>query len=162
VRKLDGPSVVGILAFQGLAAVCTDSIYLLEPKTGKIARKFSWKDAGIRQVTTTSKSLVGTLAGNWTQEGKTELVAVGKARIQFSSVHNCWVSFARYAPESKLVYISHLNGLYVWRPDDGRLICDIRLSEKRPEGVGLVEVKAKVIYALTATGSVFALRHPRV
>ena len=58
------------------------------------------------------------------------------------------------------VYLSHLEGVYACDPDDGRLISDIRLAEDRPEGVGVVEVQKKIIYALTGTGHVYALRHP--
>jgi outer membrane protein assembly factor BamB len=164
ISRLDGPAVRGPLVFQRLVAAFTDSIYLLEPKTGKAVRTFSWKGDGINGATSTPKNIVGTLRGKWPPDGGTELVtelvAVNSTRIQFSVVHNGWISFVRYVRETKLVYMSHLDGIYACCPTDGRLIWNIKLAERRPEGVGLVEVKNNTIYALTGTGHVFALRHP--
>ncbi len=88
-------------------------------------------------------------------------MAVNRIKIQFSTVHHCWLRFIRYAAETKLIYISHLEGVYICDAEDGRLICNIRLGEKRPEGVALVDAKKRIIYALTGTGRVFALRHPQ-
>jgi outer membrane protein assembly factor BamB len=162
VRKLDGGSVFGPLLFQRMAAIFTDSIYLLEPKTGQVVQKFSWKDDGITGATSTPKNIVGTLRGPSPPSLETQLVGVNKARKQFSTLHKDWLMFMRYARETKLVYVSHLRGIYVCDPNNGGLLCDIKLSEKRPGGVGLVEVRENIIYALTAAGHVFALRHPRI
>ena len=162
IRKLDGPSVFGPLMFRGFAVLFTDSIYLLETKTGEVVQKFSWKDDGVTGATSTPKNIVGTLRGPSPPSGQTQLVGVNKARTQFSTVHKDWLMFMRYARETNLVYISHLRGIYLCDPNNGRLLCDIRLSEKRPEGVGLVDVREDIIYALTATGHVFALRHPKI
>ncbi len=162
VRKLDGPSTFGPLLFRRLAAIFTDSIYLLEPKTGEVVEKFSWKDDGVTGGTSTPKNIIATLRGPWPPSGETQLVGVNKVQTQFSATHKNWLMFMRYARETNLIYISHLRGIYVCQPTDGRLICDIKLDEKRAEGVGLVEVRKGIIYALTATGHVFALRHPPI
>ena len=159
-RKLDGPSAFGPLRFQKLAAIFTDSIYLLNPKTGKITHKFSWKGDGITRATTTKREIVGTLRGTFPPSSDTQLVGVNKARIQYSILHQCWVGFVRYARATNLIYMSHLNGISAFRPNNGCLIWDIRLADDRPEGVGLVDVREKVIYALTGKGHIFALRHP--
>jgi outer membrane protein assembly factor BamB len=162
VRKLDGPSAFGPLRFQRLAAIFTDSIYLLNPKTGDVMRKFSWKGDGITGAATTARNIVGTLRGKWPPSGDTQLVGVNKARIQYSIIHQSWVRFVRYARETNLIYLSHLDGVSAFHPADGRLIWDIQLADDEPEGVGLVEVKKKIIYALTGTGHVYALRHPQL
>jgi outer membrane protein assembly factor BamB len=162
VRDVDGPSTFGPLLFRGFAAIFTDSIYLLEPKTGEVVHKFSWKDDGITGATSTPKSIVGTLRGSWPPSGETQLVGVNNVQTLFSTVHKDWLMFMRYARETKLVYISHLRGIYVCDPNNGRLFANIKIGEERPGGVGLVEVRENVIYALTAAGHVFALRHPRI
>jgi outer membrane protein assembly factor BamB len=160
VRKLDGPSVFGPLFFQKLAAIFTESIYLLEPGTGEVIRKYSWKDECITVATSTPREIVGTLRGKSPQSGDCQLVGVNKARMQYSTLHKSWWWAMRYARETNLVYMSHLEGVYACDPNDGHLIFDIRLSEDRPEGLAVVEVQKKTIYALTGTGLVYALRHP--
>ena len=160
VRQLDGPSVFGPLPFQKLAAIFTDSIYLLELETGEIIRKYSWKDDSITVATSTPSKIVGTLRRRSTQSGDATLVGVNGARIQYSTIHKNWWWAMRYSPKTNLVYLSHLSGVYACDPNDGRLVCDIRLAEDRPEGLGAVEVHKKTIYALTGTGQVYALRHP--
>jgi hypothetical protein len=161
ICKLDGPSGFGPLIFQRLAAIFTDSIYLLEPKTGKIIRRFSWKGDGIKGAVSTPRNIVGELRGKWPPEGKTELVGVTKTHIQFSNTHDVWERSLRYSRETNLIYGSHLDGVNLCRPGNGVSICDIRLNQ-RHEGVGLVDVRKSIIYALTGRGYVYALRHPPV
>jgi hypothetical protein len=161
ICKLDGPSGFGPLIFQRLAAIFTDSIYLLEPKTGKIIRRFSWKGDGIKGAVSTPRNIVGELRGKWPPEGKTELVGVTKTHIQFSNTHDVWERSLSYSRETDLIYGSHLDGVNLCRPSDGVSICDIRLNQ-RHEGVALVGLKKTIIYALTGRGYVYALRHPPV
>jgi outer membrane protein assembly factor BamB len=160
VRKLDGPCGFGLSIFRGLVVAFTESIYLLEPRSGKIVRRFSWKNDGVVGATSTPKNILGILRGSWPPREETRLVAVSRSGIQFSTVHKWWLRFIRYSHDTKLAYVSHLEGIDICRPEDGRLICNIRLGEKRPEGVGLVDVIKRTIYAVTGTGRVFALRHP--
>jgi outer membrane protein assembly factor BamB len=160
VQKLDGPSTFGPLLFHKFAAIFTESIYLSELETGKVVRKYSWKDDSITVATSTPRKIVGALRGNRPPSGNAQLVGVNKNRIQYSTAQNIWWWAMRYARETNLVYLSHLDGVYACDPNDGRLISDIRLREDRPEGVGVVEVQRKIIYALTGPGHVYALRHP--
>lgn len=90
VRKLDGPSSFGPLPFQKLAAIFTDSIYLLEIETGEVVRKYSWEDATITVATSTPKEVLGTLREKSVPSGDARLVGVNKARIKYSTVHNNW------------------------------------------------------------------------
>lgn len=159
VCRLDGPSSFGPLKFQRLAVIFTDSIYLVEPKTGKVIRKFSWKGDGVNGAVSTPRSVVGKLRGKWPPDGKSQLVGVTKTRIQFSNTHDTWERSLHYSRETNLIYLSHLDGVMVCRPSDGKPVCNIML-ELRHEGVGMVNLRKNVIYALTGSGYVYALRHP--
>jgi outer membrane protein assembly factor BamB len=159
VCSLDGPSAFGPLAYKGLIAVFTDSVYLLKPETGKVLRKFSWKNDGITTATSTPKGIIATLRGKWPPSGTVELIRLTESGIQFSKTLQAFVAFLRYAKESKLVYVSHLEGIDICRPQSGEIICTVKLS-KGPEEVGPVEVRDNKIYALSGDGYVYALRHP--
>jgi hypothetical protein len=159
--KLDGPSGFGPLAFRRLAAIFTDSIYLLEPRTGRIVRKFSWKGDGINGAVSTPRNIVAKLRGKWPPDGRSEIVGVNETHVQFSKTHTVWERSLSYSRESNLVYLSHLDGVNVCRPGDGASICDIRLSQ-RHEGLGSVNSTKNTIYALTGRGWVYALKHPRI
>jgi outer membrane protein assembly factor BamB len=159
VRPLDGPSVVGPLSFQGLAAVFTDSIYLLKPKDGTIARKFSWRNDGVTGAASTPKYIIAKLRGQWPPSGTEELVAVNKDGIQFSKAIRASVPLLRYSGNTKLLYISHLHGIDIYRPETGDLIWRIK-GRPRAEGFGPIEVKNHGMYALSGDGYVYSLRHP--
>jgi outer membrane protein assembly factor BamB len=162
VRKVDGPSAKGPLLFQRFAAILTDSIYLLESRSGRVVRKFSWQGNGIRGATSTPRTIAGILEGKWPPAEETQLVGVDKSQIRYSVVHKCWGGAIRYARDMNLVYLSDLEHIRAFDPNDGRSVFDIRLGEKRPEFVGPVEVTKKIIYALTGVGHVYALHHPQV
>ena len=159
VCPLDGSSAFGPLAYKGLIAVFTGSLYLLEPKNGKVVRKFSWKNDGITTATSTPKGIVATLRGKWPPSGTVELIGLTESGIQFSKTLQAFVAFLRYARESQLVYISHLEGIDICRPQSGEIICTVKLN-KGPEEIGPVEVTDNKIYALSGDGYVYALRHP--
>ena len=156
---LDGPSGFGPLAYKGLIAVFTDSVYLLQPKTGKIVHKFSWKNDGVTTAASTPKGIIATLRGKWPPSGTIELVCLTESGIQFSKTLQAFMAFLRYVPESKLLYISHLEGIDIFHPQTGNVICTIKQG-KGPAEVGPIEVKDNKIYALCGDGYVYALRHP--
>ena len=158
---LDGPSVFGPLVFHGLTAVFTDSVYLLRPENGKIVQKFSWKNDGPMTVACTPRKIIAILRGKWPPEGGVELTGVSMKGTQFSKTIRASVPFLRYAAETKLLYISHLEGIDLYEPARGAIICRIEHGE-RPEDVGPVDVQDGMVYALTGEGEVFALRHPRI
>ncbi len=61
--------------------------------------------------------------------------------------------YFRYAPARRLVYLSHLHGVDVFRPTTGTLLCRLHLEDDTHGGVGSVDVMEENIY-------VYALRHP--
>lgn len=156
---LDGPSGFGPLGYKTLVAVFTDSVYLLKPQSGKVARKFSWKNDGVTMAASTPRGIVATLRGEWAPRDTVQLIGLNETGIRFSKPIRASVAFLRYSKESKLVYISHLEGIDVCKPDTGDVICSIRHGE-RAEGIGPIEVSANKIYALTGDGCVYASRHP--
>jgi hypothetical protein len=65
----------------------------------------------------------------------------------------------RYAKETNLIYISHLEGIDVRQKSGDMPAFRIERSE-RSSGISQVDVTTKTIYALTGDGYVYALRHP--
>lgn len=160
VSKLDGPSHFGPLIYRRLLAVVTDSIYLLRPETGKLVRRFSWKEDGVSQAESTRRGIVAVLRGKW-PDGSVTLVGVSENGIQFTEKCKLYVAFLRYASGMNLIYISHLEGIEVRRPDTGALQCRL-LRRKGPAGNSLVDVRQNVIYVFTTDEFVYALQHPGV
>lgn len=161
VRRLNGPSVFGPIPCQGLLAVVTDSIYLLTLESGKVVRRFCWKSSSVSGAECTHTGIIVTLRGDSPSDGDIRLVSLNESRIRFTETCRAFVAILRYAPETKLIYVSHLEGIDGRHSDSGALA--FRLERKnRPSGNGLVDVKHKTIYALTSDGYVYAMRHPPV
>jgi outer membrane protein assembly factor BamB len=161
VRRLDGPSVFGPLLCGGLLAVVTDSIYLLKPESGKVVRRFSWKADSVSQAECTRSDIIVSLRRKWPTDGNVRLVKLNESGICFAETCRAFVASLRYAAETKLIYVSHLEGIDVRRPESGVLA--FRIERKaRPVGIGAVDVKQNTIYALTGDGYVYALRHPHI
>jgi outer membrane protein assembly factor BamB len=159
VRKLDGPSSFGPLLFRRELVVVSDSVYLLKPDSGKIIRKFSWKDDAASRADCTQRNVVCILRGSWPPDGTVKLVGLDESGIHFTHRSTAYVAFVRYAKETKLIYISHLEGIDVRRQTGGALVFKIR-RKKIPSGISQVGVGTNTIYALTDDGYVYALRHP--
>jgi len=160
IRKLDGPSTFGPLLFRSLLGVVTNSIYLIRPDSGKVVRRFSWKDDGVSQAECTHTGIVAILRGS-SPDGNVTLVSLNENGVRFTEVCRAFVAFLRYVRETRLIYISHLEGIDLRHPKSGVLLCKIERSDI-PEGSSLVDVKQNTIYALTGDGNVYALRHPNV
>jgi outer membrane protein assembly factor BamB len=161
VRKLDGPSVFGPLLFRRLLLVVTDSIYLLRPETGKVVRKFSWKRDGVSRAECTDKNVLATLRGSWPPDGNIRLVGLDQEGIKFVRTCRAFVAVLRYARDTKLIYVSHLEGIDVRHAGNGALTCKIE-RKVRSSGNGLVDVQENKIYVRTSDGYVYALRHPPI
>jgi hypothetical protein len=71
------------------------------------------------------------------------------------------VAFLRYAAETKLVYVSHLEGMDIIRPQSGEIAAKIENKNGRL-GNGAVDVKQNTIYALTGDGYAYGSRHPTI
>jgi outer membrane protein assembly factor BamB len=161
VRRLDGPSVFGPLFCRGLLAVITHSVYLLSPENGEVVRRFSWKGDGVSHAESTPRDIIAILRGVWPPVGNVRLVGLNESGIRFTQTCTAFVAFVRYAAETKLIYVSHLQGIDVRRPDSGVITFKIE-RKSRSAGNGPVDVKRNTIYVLTSDGYVYALRHPGI
>ena len=160
-RKLDGPSSFGPLLFRRQLTVVTDSVYLLKPDTGEIIRKFSWKGDAASRADCTQRNVVCILRGSWPPDGTAKLIGLDESGIHFTQSSTAYVAFVRYAKETKLINVSHLEGIDVRLQSEGKLAFRIRRS-KTPFGTSQVDVATNRIYVLTDDGYVYALRHPSV
>ena len=159
-RALDGPSTFGPLLFHDMLVAIAHSIYFLLPKNGKVVRRFSWKNDSVNEADCTQRDVVCILRGSRPPDGKIRLVGLNQSGIRFTQSSSAYVAFIRFAPETKRIYISHLQGIDVRRQTDGALVCKIK-RETASSDIGPVDVKGKRIYTLTGDGYVYALRHPR-
>ncbi len=112
-QKLDGPSTFGPLFVPGLLVLVTHSIYFLKPKSGKVVRRFSWKGARVNEVDCARRDVVCFLREGSLPDGATRLVRLNKDGIQFTDTFTSYVPAIRFAPATKLLYISHLHGIDV-------------------------------------------------
>lgn len=159
--RLDGPSTFGPLLCRGLLAVFTDSVYLVRPRDGEIVRRFTWKGERVNRAESTPRGIFAILRGNSPSDEDIKAVGLNESGIHFVQTCRVYVAFPRYAPETKLIYISHLEGIDVRHLGNGALVCRIE-RKNRPEGNGPVDVKRNTIYVLTSDGYVYALRHPGI
>lgn len=160
-RRLDGPSILGPLLCRGLLAVFTHSTYLLRPKDGEVVRRFSWKGDGITHADCMPKDILVILGGYRSPNGTVRLVGLNETGIRFAVTSRTFVASLHYAAETKLIYVSHLHGIDVRRPERGDIAYKI---ERRTSlgGNGPVDVKRNAIHVLTDDGYVYALRHPGI
>jgi outer membrane protein assembly factor BamB len=161
VRRLDGPSRFGPLTCQGLLAVITDSVYLLRPENGNVVRRFSWKGDGVSHADSTTTDIIAILREAWPPDGNVRLVALNESGVRFTENCRAFVAFLRYAPKTKLIYVSHLEGIDVRHSRSGSLAFRVE-RKNHSAGNGPVDVKHNTIYALTSDGYVYALRHPPI
>jgi hypothetical protein len=99
--------------------------------------------------------------GRWPPDGTAKLIGLDESGIHFTQSSTAYVAFIRYAKETKLIYVSHLEGIDVRRQSRGVLAFRIRRS-KTSFGISQVDVATNRIYVLTGDGCVYALRHPSV
>jgi hypothetical protein len=160
-RALDGPSTFGPLLFRGTLVAITRSIYFLKPESGKVIRRFSWKGDAVAEADCTQRDVACVLLGRWPPGAKSRLVGLNERGIRYTQRSSACVPFIHFARETKLIYISHLQGIDVRRQTNGVLACKIR-RQTDSSGISPVEVRGSRIYALTGNGYIYALRHPAV
>lgn len=154
---LDAPSILEVLWFKGAIGVAAESLYLLDPKTGEIKQRYSWPGDRVQFVCNSPHRMVIILPGCWPPRGGEHLIIVNRSGI----VRRYRVAYClacRYLKETGFLYESHLKGLNISDPASGDIVFEIRAEGA--EGIGLVDVKDGVIYAMTDKGVVLALRHP--
>ena len=66
----------------------------------------------------------------------------------------------RYAPTTRLLYLSHLQGVDVFRPATGTALFRVRVRNDTRGGIAPVDVRDEKIYVLTGDGHAHALQHP--
>jgi outer membrane protein assembly factor BamB len=173
-QRLDGPSHFGPLVHQGSVLVPASSLYLLDPKTGKVRRRFSWGSRRLQQVESTPRSIVLTfwpesyadlasgkakveqVRGSTTDRAIVILIAKSGVQRTEPLAESC-PSF-RYTSATRLLYLSHTRGIDLFR--HGVPACQLKTSQDARNGFGLVDVKGGKIYALSGAGTVYSLRHP--
>jgi PQQ-like domain/PQQ enzyme repeat len=155
--ELDGPSVLGLFTDKGSVGIAADSLYLLNPATGRVRRRISWKGDRIRFVERSSDRVTLALTGCWPPGGGSHLMLVSGPETRRRYHLGSGLVF-RFAGETRLMYESHFEGVNIRHPSNGELLSEIRFPEL--EDAGLVDVKDGTIFALTGRGTVYALRHP--
>ena len=158
-RKLNGPSGFGPLLLRDLLVVFTASVYLLKLADGKVVRRFYWKAEAVSEADCTRREVVCMLRRVWPPNGQGRLVGLNERGIRFTNISSASVAFVRCIDKSKLIYISHLQGIDVRWQSGGVLACQIELGNVS-SGIGPVDVRDRMIYALTSDGWVDALKHP--
>ncbi|SRR5216684_924231 len=152
---------LGLFFFAIYWSYFTDSVYLLKPADGKIVRRFSWKTDGVLQADCTRREVVCMLRGAGPPNGQSRLVGLNERGIRFTYISSAYVAFVRCIDKTKLVYISHLQGIHVRQQSGGALACQIELGNVS-SGIGPVDVRDGMIYVLTGDGSIYALKHPAI
>lgn len=176
-QELDGPSTFGPLVHQDSVLVVSDSLYLLNPRSGTVRRRFSWNDRKAQQADTTPRSMVVTfwpdLSSAKLPSDKVEaermaalekksqkMVFIAASGVQRTTSFVAYCPCFRYSPITRLVYLSHLDGVDVFRPATGTFLCRLSVSNDTRGGIAPVDVRDEKIYVLTGDGGVHALRHP--
>ena len=101
------------------------------------------------------------LRGGWPPKGQSRLVGLNERGIRFTDISSAYVAFVRCIDKTKLIYVSHLQGIHVRRQSGGALACQIELGNV-VSGIGPVDVRDGMIYVLTGNGWVYALKHPAI
>lgn len=155
-RRVDGPAVYGLLRHKRFVIVLGSSVYLISPETGEIEKRLRWSDSAVESVEDFGTKLVAVMKDS-AMSGAHELVVCDIARGSQRPVsHELWCPILRYVRDTRIGYLSHLHGVRLINTR-GETISDLHIDE---DGVGLVDVKNNVIYAVTGQGNVLAIRHP--
>lgn len=167
-QELDGSSTFGPLVHRNSVLALSNSLYLLNSKTGSVQRRFSWRDEKVQEADSTPRSIVLTfwprLAASSTEpSGKMEpykMTVITKSGVQRTTTLVASCPCFRYASPARLVYLSHLHGIDLFHPETGAVVCRLKARNDMRNGIAPVDVKDAKIYALAGDGSVYALRHP--
>lgn len=176
-QQLDSPSIFGPLVHKDSVLAVSDSLYVLNPRTGRVRERLSWGDLRVEQGDTTPQSIVlmfspklsrtklpstkAEAEGIAARETETRpMVFIAKSGMQRTESVDGFCTSFRYASATRRVYLSHLHGVDVFRPTTGRLLCRLHLEDDTHGGVASVDVMEERIYVLTGSGCVHALRHP--
>ncbi len=158
-QKLDGPSTFGPLVHQDSVLAVSNSLYVLS-STGRIQRRLSWKNEKVYEADSTFQSIVLTFWPVSAQGQPAKLRLCTKLGVQRTITLGEFCPSFRYAPSTRLLYLSTVSGIDVLHAEKGTVLCQLKTSDGPRNGVALVDVRDRKIYALTGDGRVHALRHP--
>jgi outer membrane protein assembly factor BamB len=177
-QDLDGASTFGPVLHKRSVLAVSDSLYVLNPTSGRIQRRHFWGDRKVQKAASTPQSIIVMLRP---EMSRTEISApnaqgvAATAEELRSETAMCFIAHSgtnrekqigvfcpefRYEAATCLVYLSHLGGVDILRPTTGRLVCQLTTNVDTGGGIGLVGVADERIYVLTGDGTVHALRHP--
>jgi|SRR5215472_615284 len=176
-QQLDGPSIFGPLVHEDSVLAISNSLYVLNSRTGRVRRRLSWGELKVEQGDSTQQSIVlmfsPKLSHTKLPSGKAEaekiaaresetgrMVFIAKSGMQRTKSVGVFCPCFRYAPATRLVYLSHLHGVDVFRPPTGTLLFRLQVENDTHGGVASVDVREEKIYVLTGDGCLYALRHP--
>jgi len=177
-QDLDGPSTFGPVVHGRSILAVSGSLYILDPRTGRVQRQLSWSDGRVREADSASQCIIVMLQSDPSSTklplDKAEAVTIAAKELSFTTTMRFIASSGtdskrqidsfcpsfRYAPATRLVYLSHLGGIDVFRPSSGTFLYQLKSENGSRGGTGLVDVQDGSIYVLMGDGRVYALRHP--
>jgi outer membrane protein assembly factor BamB len=177
-QDLNEPSTFGPVMHGRSVLIVSGSLYVLDPKTGRVQRQLSWSDRKVQQAVSTPRSIIVVLrpdiprteisatnveaitAAAKELRAKTIMCVIAQSGTESQRQIDCLCPSLRYAPATRLVYLSHLGGIDVFRPSSGTFLYQLKAENRSRRGTGLVDVKDANVYALMGDGCVYALRHP--
>jgi outer membrane protein assembly factor BamB len=158
-QRLDGPAATGFFVHQGLVVAVTDTVYLMCPESGRIRLHLRWRDDVVAYATDLGAQFAVLMRGSSPSQNTGNLYICDVSEgVVAQTTHNVWCPSLRYIPATRLAYLSHLRGVRLL-DEHGSDLLNLMASGT---GVGLVDVKDEIIYAMTNRGFVYALRHPTV
>jgi len=160
-QDLDGPSVFGPLTFKGRVVAVATSLYLMDGGTGKIERQFKWENDSASFAECSAETMLVGLRGPWPPEGHTKFVWLNESGTRAQATREGFCFLPRYIESTGLMYLSHLDGIDVWHPDTGDILCRLKAPRLVGEDNGVPDA-TEHLYVLTGEGHVYALRHPKV
>jgi outer membrane protein assembly factor BamB len=143
-----------------------ESLYVLDLADGKVRQRFEWKDGRAGDAEVTPQGLfVALRPPSSCPQPKlsldTRILLIKRSGAQRTVTFDGGWPHLRRAGATGLVYSSHQTGVDVLSPTTGVLLFKLMVTGSSSRGsVDLVDVKENVIYALTGSGHVYALRHP--
>lgn len=177
-QDLDGPSTFGPVLHKNSVLAVSDSLYVLDPTSGKVQRRLSWSGRKVHQAASTPQSIIVMIhpeishveisaaneaamtAASSEARSKTAMCVISHSGKERQTQIAAFCPQFRYATATRLVYLSHLGGVDIFRPATGALLCRLATSGDTGGGIGLVDLMNEKIYVLTGDGTVYALRHP--
>ncbi len=168
--ELDGPCIHRLFPFNKQLVVPANSLYFLDPATGKINNRVEWPGYHVSFAAGTPSHVLAFRRLEWMegmsneQEQRYNSESIKVAMVDSSGATQdiqCseYAFGARFSPMSGLIYASGLMGMDVVSADKGEWLYALRTSEPT-SGCCLPDVSKERIFAIDGDGVLYALRHP--